>query len=206
MAKTKKSPTGKAAGKTPGKSPGKSPGKAPGKASAKPAAFIPLWQKLVLGVFSLPLAALVLPSLMVLAIGMVPTAVAFAGDRSREKYLTITVGLPNFCGCLPAVAKLWSIGQSFSGAQEVLADPLSWAAAVGAAGLGWIVYIFTPPVVAVYYAAAGRAREQTLKRLQKTLVETWGEDVVSEFEDEAAKTQAARSGPAGTTAQSLQRA
>ncbi len=188
MAKTKKAPPGKKAGNTPGKKPAK----------------IPTWQKAVLAVFSLPLAALVLPSLMVLAIGMVPTAVAFAGDRTREKYLTITVGLPNFCGCLPAVGKLWSLGQTFSSAQEVLADPLSWAAAVGAAGLGWLVYMFTPPVVAVYYASAGRAREQTLKRLQKTLVETWGEGVAGESGGDAAA-QAARNAATGA-AQPLQNA
>ena len=141
---------------------------------------MPMWQKGLLGLLALPLAALVLPSLMILAIGLVPTFVAFIADRSRERYLTITVGLPNACGCLPALANLWVMGQSFSNAQIVLSDPVGWAVAFGAAALGWLIYMSTPPVAAVYYASSARIREQTLKRLQASLIETWGEEVAGE--------------------------
>ncbi len=149
-------------------------------AAQKPAPILPLWQKALLAILSLPLAALVLPSLMILLIGMVPTFVSFVADRSRERYLTITVGLPNACGCLPALVNLWIMGQSFSHAQIVLSDPFGWAVAFGAAGLGWLIYMFTPPVAAVYYASAARMREQSLKRLQKSLIETWGEEVAGD--------------------------
>lgn len=149
-------------------------------AAARSAPVLPLWQKALLGLLSLPLAALVLPSLMILAIGMVPTFVAFIADRTRERYLTITIGLPNACGCLPALVNLWAMGQSFSNAQIVLSDPFGWAVAVGAAGLGWLVYMSAPPVAAVYYASSARMREQTLKRQQKSLIETWGEEVAGE--------------------------
>lgn len=149
-------------------------------AAAKAAPGLPLWQKALLGLLCLPLAALVLPSLMILAIGMVPTLVAFIADRSRERYLAITVGLPNACGCLPGLVSLWTMGQSFSNAQIVLSDPFGWAVAFGSAGLGWLIYMAAPPVAAVYYASSARVREQTLKRLQKSLIETWGEEVAGE--------------------------
>ena len=159
-------------------------------AAAKSAPVLPLWQKALLGLLSLPLAALVLPSLMILVIGMVPTFVAFIADRTRERYLTITVGLPNACGCLPALVSLWAMGQSFSNAQIVLTDPFGWAVAFGAAGLGWLVYLSAPPVAAVYYASSARMREQTLKRLQKSLIETWGEEVAGEHGPPPAEAEA----------------
>ena len=101
-------------------------------------------------------------------------------ERSREKYLTLTIGLPNVCGCVPALVKLWVLGQSFLNAQVVLSDPFGWAVAFGAAGLGWLVYMSTPSVMAVYCASAARVHENSLKRLQQTLIETWGEEVADE--------------------------
>lgn len=140
---------------------------------------LPLWQKALLGLLALPLAALVLPSLMILAIGLVPSCVALIADRSRERYLAVTVALPNACGCLPALADLWALGQTYSNAQIVLSDPVGWAAAIGGAGVGWLIYLAAPSIAAVYYASAGRLREQALKRLQKTLIETWGEEITA---------------------------
>ena len=134
---------------------------------------LPVWQKMLLGLLALPL----LPCLIVLAVGLAPTLCARIMDRSPAKCLTLTVGLPNLCGCLPALVRLWSSGQTFSAAGDVLADPFVWASAFGAASLGWLVYLMMPPLVAVYYAAASQARQRNLKALQKALIEIWGEDV-----------------------------
>ena len=134
---------------------------------------LPTWQKILLGLLALPL----LPCLIVLAMGLAPTLCARIMDRSRAKELTLTIGLPNLCGCLPALVRLWSSGQTFSAAWEVLADPFVWASAFGAAALGWLIYLMMPPLVAVYYATNSQARQRNLKALQKTLIEIWGEDV-----------------------------
>ncbi len=134
---------------------------------------LPTWQKILLGLLSLPL----LPCLIVLAVGLAPTLCARIMDRSRAKCLTLTVGLPNLCGCLPALVRLWSSGQTFSAAWEILADPFVWASAFGAAALGWLVYLMMPPLVAVYCAAASQTRQRKLRARQKTLIEIWGEDV-----------------------------
>ena len=107
---------------------------------------IQTWQKALLGLVALPL----LPSLAVLAAGMAPTLVALVADRGRGKFLTLSIGLPNFCGCLPALVQLWSRGQGFSAAGEVLADPMVWATAFGGAGLGWLVCMAMPALAAAY--------------------------------------------------------
>jgi hypothetical protein len=131
------------------------------------------WQKALLGLVALPL----LPSLAVLAAGMAPTFLALVADRSRGKFLALSIGIPNFCGCLPALVQLWLRGQSFSAVGEVLADPLVWATAFGGAGLGWLVCMAMPPLAGAYYAAVSQSRQRALKTLQENLIEVWGEDV-----------------------------
>ena len=144
---------------------------------------VQVWQLGLGGLCLLLAGALFLPSLAVLAVCLAPTVVAFLADRSRPKFLTMTVGLPNLCGSIPTLVQLWSIEQSFGAMAGVLADPLGWAVPFGSAGLGWLLYMAMPPVVAVYYSSASEARKRALKRLQTALVETWGEDVAGEHAD-----------------------
>lgn len=128
----------------------------------------------------LPVIGLLLPTCIVLLIMMVPTVVAYMVDRTREKYLAITIGLINFCGALPAVAELWSEGQRYEVALAITTDPMSWLIAYGAAAVGWMVYGGLPPVLANYYAITSDARLQSLLRQQEKLVRNWGEEVASD--------------------------
>jgi hypothetical protein len=125
----------------------------------------------------LPIAGLLLPTLSVLALAMLPTLGAYAAERSQERHLVMTVGLMNLCGSLPAVVKLWSLGQSFGSVGSVIHDVYAWLIAYGAAGCGWLIYLITPPVVAAYYRVASEARVQILKYSQRDLVELWGPEV-----------------------------
>ena len=148
---------------------------------------LPMWQFALGGVCILLLATLFLPSLGVLAVCLSPTVVAFVADRNRPKFLTVTVGLPNLCGSIPALVELWSVEQSFATMEGVLADPVGWAVAFGAAGLGWFIYLAMPLLVAVYYSSAAEARERSLRRLRTALVETWGEEVAGEYAEPVAQ-------------------
>jgi hypothetical protein len=144
---------------------------------------VAMWQLGLAGLCFLLSAALFLPSLAVLGVCLAPTVIAFLADRSGPKFLTVTVGLPNLCGSIPALVQLWSVEQSFEAVSGVLAGPLGWAMPFGAAGLGLFLYMAMPPMVAVYYSSAAQARERALRRLQTALVETWGEDVAGEHAD-----------------------
>ena len=125
----------------------------------------------------LPVAGLFLPTLTVLALAMLPTLGAYVAERSRENHLVVTVGLMNFCGSLPAVVKLWSGGQSFAAIGPVLHDVFGWLVAYSAAGIGWLIYLLMPPVVASYCRVASQTHVQLLKHDQRKLVEVWGEAV-----------------------------
>lgn len=138
---------------------------------------------LTTGLLMIPVVAVLLPTCVVLLIGMVPTVVAYMVDRTREKSLAITVGLLNFCGVLPGVFELWAEGQAYDVAMSVATDPLFWLTSYGAAAVGWMVYLTLPVLIATYYAMTSGRRVHSLRKRQAELVETWGEEVVGADSD-----------------------
>ena len=135
---------------------------------------------IVTGLLLLPVVAVLLPSCIVLTINMAPTVVAYVVDRSREKYLAITVGLLNICGTLPALAELWNQGQSYSAAMDISSNPFQWLMAYGAAAIGWVVYLGLPPILGHYYAITSQARLHGHRHKQQILLEAWGDEVRGE--------------------------
>jgi hypothetical protein len=133
------------------------------------------------GLLMLPVVVVLLPSCIVLAVNMAPTIVAYVVDKSREKYLAITVGLLNICGTLPALARLWQQGQSYDAALDISASPFHWLMAYGAAAIGWVIYLGLPPILGHYYGITSQARLHNHQRKQQILVASWGEEVRGEI-------------------------
>jgi hypothetical protein len=135
---------------------------------------------IVTALFMLPVLAVLMPSCIVLGVGMAPTVVAYVIDRTAEKYLTITVGLLNICGTLPGLVTLWSRGQTYDNALRIATDPLSLLMAYGAAGVAWSIYLALPMVLGHYYALTSETRLRSLRRRRAELVEAWGEEIAGE--------------------------
>ncbi len=131
-------------------------------------------------VLLLPAIAVLMPSCILLGIGMAPSIVAYIVDRTSEKYLSITVGLLNVCGTLPALVRLWSQGQTYSSAFRIAADPFTLVIAYGAAAVGWMIYLALPLILAHYYAATSESRLRTLRGRQDGLIEAWGDEIAGE--------------------------
>lgn len=136
----------------------------------------------------LPALAFLLPTCVVLLIGMMPTAVAFMIDRSRSKHLAITVGLLNFCGTLPGLVTLWEEGQAYATAARVAMDAFFWLTAFGAAAIGWGIFLAMPVLVASIYSVLSGHRLGRLRDRQKHLVSEWGEEVSADAAAESART------------------
>lgn len=136
---------------------------------------------IVTGVLLLPVIAVLMPSCIVLAITMAPTVVAYIIDRTREKYLAVTVGLLNMCGTLPAEVELWSRGQTYNAAMDIVSNALFWLMAYGAAALGWVIYLMLPPILERYYGITSQAQLQSHLRKHQVLIEAWGEEVAGEI-------------------------
>ena len=141
--------------------------------------------KAVLAVSALPLLGILFPTCVVMGISMLPTFSAYLFDRSRDKYLALSVGMLNFCGSLPAVAELWARGHSLPSALETLGLPTTWLFGYGAAAIGWLIHMGMPPIISGYYAHASQTRLRDLLIKQKELVEVWGEEVRAQAEANA---------------------
>ncbi|HUH83823.1 MAG TPA: hypothetical protein VLX85_04400 [Stellaceae bacterium] len=133
---------------------------------------------LTLSVIGLTVLALTaLPLCLLIVAGALPTAVAILVDRHPRHYLARTVGAMNFAGVIPGALKMWEVGISFASLQQVIASPYQWLVMYGAAGLGWLLFFFVPPVVAMVLDIQFDDTKRQLEARAKALIEEWGEEV-----------------------------
>jgi hypothetical protein len=118
-----------------------------------------------------------LPTVLVLMTGMIPSFIAYATDRRREKYKTLSVGCMNFLGVLPLLTMLWTKDHSFDMAFNLFVDPFSWLMVLGAAAAGWTIFLIAPSVVAMFLSARIELSVDRLKKQQNKLIKEWGDGV-----------------------------
>ncbi len=115
--------------------------------------------------------------ILLLVIGMIPTGIALALDRSQHKDQARSVGYLNFAGCLPWAVDFWVSGGNLDRVFEIVGDPLVLAVMYTAAATGWALCFILRPFVAAYLAVAVDYREGQIKKRQDELVAEWGEEV-----------------------------
>lgn len=132
---------------------------------------------LAFSVVALGLLVIAAPALIVLFVGMAPTAVAIFIDRDPEKHAAISVAALNFAGLSPNLADfIWgtaSLGQALALVSNVFVMVVIY----GAAAAGWILVLLLPPVSAIVLGVITDNRIQALRKDQTQLVEDWGEGV-----------------------------
>lgn len=127
---------------------------------------------------------------LLLVVGMLPTLVAFATDRSRGKYAAISMSVLNFAGVLPFVVNLWRAGEGLGAAVHALTQPFTWFVMYGAAGIGFAIFHYLPKFIATYVAFRAQGQLGTLQGLQKKLLEKWGPSVAHNDARDSAATNA----------------
>jgi len=138
-----------------------------------------------------PLAVVVMPTTVLLGVGLIPTLVAFAVDRDSEKSAAITVGAMNFCGVMPFAIQLWQRGHTLDLSMGLIASPFTWLVMYGAAAVGWGLYFVIPPIVASFVVMRDEDKIRDLEEQRQALVEEWGIEVTGQgaepsFEEDAA--------------------
>jgi hypothetical protein len=133
-------------------------------------------------VLVVPLSFFFLPIMMVLAVGLVPTLVAFVVDRGPERTAPLTVAAMNLVGVLPFAVQLWQGGHGIAGALLYLSDPYVWVVMYGTAAMGWGILFGVPPLVAAWIANRARARIEALRAEQGRLAAEWGNEVRGEVD------------------------
>jgi hypothetical protein len=139
-----------------------------------------------------PVGLFVLPTSVILMVGLIPTVVALLIDRDPDKTAAITVGAMNLCGVLPFLLDLWKHHHTMPAALHTISDPLSWLVMYGAAGVGWVLYFTIPPVVVNFEVLRSESRIEDLLRQKRELIEEWGPEVA--MDDEALAARSANRG------------
>ncbi|GAB5389850.1 MAG: hypothetical protein Alpg2KO_28180 [Alphaproteobacteria bacterium] len=124
------------------------------------------------------------PTMLVIAIGLIPSMVAWFVDRSREKAQAITVGAMNICGLLPVLMQLWRGDHSMQQAMELVGSPFSWLFIMCGTAIGWGIFFAVPPVIAAGTKMTMESRVDRLEKRRKAMIEEWGEEVTGVTEDD----------------------
>lgn len=121
-----------------------------------------------------------LPTVMFLGFGMLPALVAGLVDRTEEKSATFCVGGLNFCGVFPYLLDLWFGDHSVGQATEMLTDVFILAVMYGGAGMGWMLYLSLPPVIASFIQVMSERRLEQLRKTQKSIIQEWGDEIITD--------------------------
>jgi hypothetical protein len=123
------------------------------------------------------LAFTVVPLIVVLIPGMMPTLVTLLVDRQRPRYLTYTVGAMNFSGVLPILLTVLKGHLTMTAAGLALTNPVTWIVMYGAAAAGWLIWGATPPLARICLDIQANQKRRALETLGKAVQQEWGEEV-----------------------------
>jgi hypothetical protein len=155
---------------------------APSGKSTKRAAKQPGRRSGVIGLFLgsvlvLWLAITALPVAVLLALGMIPSMVAYTVDDTPRRGLTFTVGPLNFAGAAPFCVALWFGTDTVQALGHYVGSAWVWLAMYAAAGAGWLLHLGMPLVVRVALERSIAARRKRLLQIQSKLRTEWGNEV-----------------------------
>lgn len=132
---------------------------------------------LVFSVVAIGLLVTAPSALIILFVGMAPTAVAIFIDRDPQKFASISVAAMNFAGLSPTLVDFVLGAASFSRALELVSNVFVLVVIYGAAAVGWVLVLALPPAAAIVLGVITDSRIQALRKEQRRLIEVWGEDV-----------------------------
>ena len=135
-------------------------------------------QRIGLLVILLLISVVLMPTLLLVAFLVLPSAMVFVLDRGDPKYLSLTIAFPNVAGTVPAILDLWDEGQSYAASLSLMFEPTNIATAYLAATAGGAVFLFIRPSVKLYLSTNSDKRVARITKVQNELIEAWGEEVI----------------------------
>ncbi|MBB4284901.1 hypothetical protein [Roseospira goensis] len=123
---------------------------------------------------------LFLPTVLLVTVAMLPTAVALVVDRSASRTGWLCVGGLNFAALAPSLFSLWFETHTLEHATAIIGNVFTLMMIYGAAAFGWLLYMTTPEIIGAFMQMTSTRRITTLKSHQKRLVDEWGPEVARE--------------------------
>ena len=133
---------------------------------------------------AVPIALMIIPTIVVLSVALLPTGVAFLVERGKGYYAGVTVGSLNLAGAAPFLTDLWFEGHTVDLAIDVITNIWAYLIIYLAALFGWAVYATMPTIIGSFMTMTAGRRIESLRSTQKDLVQKWGPDVESVYEPE----------------------
>lgn len=121
-----------------------------------------------------------LPTVLLLAFGMLPGIVALIIDRTEERSATFCVGGLNFCGVFPYLMELWVQDNNLSQSMYMLTNVFVLAVMYGGACMGWMLYLSLPPVIASFIQVMSERRLEQLRGTQRKILDEWGDEIITD--------------------------
>ncbi len=123
------------------------------------------------------LGAFLPAALLLLSVGLIPSATAFITDRGSGRPLFWTVLPLNLAGVLIYVVSLWHNGGGLVEAIRILETPLAWLVMYAAAGAGTLLHFAMPTVVTAIIKDRLNRRRLNQERLIDSMRAEWGVEV-----------------------------
>ena len=131
-----------------------------------------------------------MPTAVMLMVGMLPSFIALVTDDSKERMAGMTVGLMNFAGLLPYLIELWRGSHTMDTALDLVMNFRVLAVVYLAAGVGWVLYLQLPILVAQLSLSRAQRRVNDIKQRISDLEKTWGGSLDGSSTAEDTKTTA----------------
>ena len=119
-----------------------------------------------------------LPTVIVVAVGMVPSVVAALLPTEKRRRVA-PVAMMNLAGIASVLGTLWRQDNSVGGALMALSSPISWLVILGAVGLGMALRTIFPNIAASLMERSAENRLRQFRADQKDLVVEWSAEVRS---------------------------
>jgi len=130
-----------------------------------------------LGVATGVLLGLALPTGLLLAIGLIPSALAAMFDRAPGRWTARSVLVFNLAGLAPALRALWLDGHSLSALSSLLLRPDGLPLAYGAAAIGAALPVIASWAILAVLEARAAVEVARLEQRRAALRETWGSEL-----------------------------
>lgn len=123
----------------------------------------------------------VLPTTLLIFIGMMPTIIARFTEKTRQGTRVLTIGFMNFAGCFPFWFKLMQSGHKFEAAVALVTDPFNIVIMYGSAVVGYMIEWGLAGFVAGLMVQKGRKRLDEIKKIQEDITKRWGPEVTGDI-------------------------
>lgn len=139
------------------------------------------WQVKLLSAAILVMAAILLPTTIVLLVGMLPTIVLLLVDKTAGRSRAITIGAMNMAGCAPFIMELWMKGHTIDMAMVYILQPRTIVVMYLAAAIGYMIEWAVVHIVSGVVVQKARGRIVEIEKQQAALCDRWGREVTGRF-------------------------